>query len=44
MVVMVSCKNCGKELRLTAVRIDTEESLRTEPEEEEEEPVFDQAH
>ncbi|HKG89180.1 MAG TPA: hypothetical protein VKA95_12715 [Nitrososphaeraceae archaeon] len=29
MVVMVSCKNCGKEFRLTAVRIDSGESLKT---------------
>ena len=29
MVVMVSCKNCGKEFSLRAVRIDSEESLRT---------------
>ena len=29
MVVIVSCKNCGKGFRLTAVRIDSEESLKT---------------
>jgi ribosomal protein L32 len=29
MVVMVSCKNCGKGFRLTAVRIDTEQNLKT---------------
>jgi len=28
MVVMVSCKNCGKEFRLRAVRIDSEQSLK----------------
>ena len=30
MVVMVGCKNCGKEFRLTAVRIDSEQNLRTD--------------
>ncbi|HKG31441.1 MAG TPA: hypothetical protein VKA91_09225 [Nitrososphaeraceae archaeon] len=28
-VVMVSCKNCRKEFRLTAVRIDSEQNLKT---------------
>jgi hypothetical protein len=30
MGVMVSCKNCGKEFRLRAVRIDSEQSLKTD--------------
>jgi RNase P subunit RPR2 len=30
MVVMVGCKNCGKEFRLTAVRINSEQNLRTD--------------
>lgn len=29
MVVIVSCKNCGKGFRLTAVKIDSEQSLKT---------------
>jgi hypothetical protein len=29
MVVIVSCKNCGKGFRLTAIRIDSEQSLKT---------------
>ena len=29
MVVMASCKNCGKEFRLTAVRIDKEHDLKS---------------
>jgi hypothetical protein len=28
MVVIVSCKNCGKGFRLTAVKIDSEQSLK----------------
>ena len=27
---MVSCKNCGKEFRLRAVRINSEQSLKTD--------------
>ena len=30
MGVMVSCKNCGKEFRLRAVKIDSEQSLKTD--------------
>jgi ribosomal protein L32 len=30
MVVIVSCKNCGKGFRLTAVKIDSEQSLKTD--------------
>ena len=29
MVVIVSCKNCGRGFRLTAVRIDSGQSLKT---------------
>ena len=30
MGAMVSCKNCGKEFRLRAVRINSEQSLKTD--------------
>lgn len=29
MVVIVSCKNCGRGFRLTAVRVDSEQNLKT---------------
>ena len=29
MVVMASCKNCGKEFRLKAVRIESEQDLKS---------------
>ena len=29
MVVIVSCKNCGKGFRLTDVKVDSEQSLKT---------------
>lgn len=29
MVVMASCKNCGKEFRMTAIQINTEQDLKS---------------
>jgi hypothetical protein len=29
MVVMASCKNCGKEFKITAVQIDSEQALKS---------------